>query len=205
MYEYLKGMITFVSPYYIVLENNQIGYQIAVANPFRYSAFYQKEVTVYVHQVVREDMQMLYGFSSLEEKQLFLKLISVSGIGPKSGLAIMASDDHGGLVNAIEMEDDTYLTKFPGVGKKTARQMVLDLQGKLDGLEMSETAVTRMDKQETLFETPTQETLKEAIEALRALGYTERELKRIIKVLEKETFTTTDEYLRQGLKLLMKK
>lgn len=205
MYEYLKGIITFVSPYYIVLENNQIGYQIAVANPFRYSASYQKEVVVYVHQVVREDLQMLYGFSSLEEKKLFLKLISVSGIGPKSGLAIMASEDHGGLVNAIEMEDDAYLTKFPGVGKKTARQMVLDLQGKLEGLEMSETAVSAMNKQENLFETPTKETLKEAIEALRALGYTERELKKIIKTLEKETLTTTDEYLRQGLKLLMKK
>ncbi|MGX7014147.1 Holliday junction branch migration protein RuvA [Vagococcus silagei] len=205
MYEYMKGIITFVSPYYIVLEVNQVGYKIAVANPFKYSSYFQKEVLVYLHQVVREDTQLLYGFGSLEEKELFLKLISVSGIGPKSGLAIMASDDHGGLVYAIETNDDAYLTKFPGVGKKTARQIVLDLQGKLDGLEMSPDAVAAAGKQETLFNQSTQSTLNEALEALRALGYTERELKRITKELEKEVLATTDDYLRQGLKLLMKK
>ena len=205
MYEYMKGIITFVSPYYIVLEVNQVGYKIAVANPFKYSSYFQKEVLVYLHQVVREDTQLLYGFGSLEEKELFLKLISVSGIGPKSGLAIMASDDHGGLVYAIETNDDAYLTKFPGVGKKTARQIVLDFQGKLDGLEMSPDAVAVAGKQETLFNQPTQSTLNEALEALRALGYTERELKRITKELEKEVLATTDDYLRQGLKLLMKK
>ncbi|MEG2254608.1 MAG: Holliday junction branch migration protein RuvA, partial [Vagococcus sp.] len=92
MYEYIKGIVTFVSPYYMVVETNKIGYQIAVANPFRYSAYLNKEVTVYLHQVIREDAHVLYGFSNLEEKQLFLKIISVSGIGPKSGMAIMALD-----------------------------------------------------------------------------------------------------------------
>ena len=66
MYEYIKGIVTFISPYYIVIETNQIGYQIAVANPFRYSAYKQQEVTVYLHQVIRDDAHLLYGFATLE-------------------------------------------------------------------------------------------------------------------------------------------
>lgn len=205
MFEYIKGLVTFVSPYYIVVETNLVGYQILVANPFRFSTYYNQEVKVYVHQVIRDDAHTLYGFSTLEEKQLFLKLISVSGIGPKSALAIMALDDHGGLVYAIEIEDAAYLTKFPGVGKKTAQQMVLDLQGKLDDLAVDTPAVTAMAKQDSLFAVVSDHELKEALEALRALGYTEREVKRITKELEALPQATTDEYLRHGLKLLMKK
>lgn len=202
MYEYLKGTVTFVSPYYIVIENHGIGYQVAVANPYRYSTNFNQEVLVYLHQVIREDGHTLYGFSDLEAKQLFLRLISVSGIGPKSGLAIMASEDHGGLVHAIESEDATYLTKFPGVGKKTAQQMILDLKGKLGELTMTEAAVLAM---ETAENAPTTQALDEALEALQALGYSERELKKINKQLALSSAETTDDYLRQGLKLLMKK
>ncbi|MEG0254840.1 Holliday junction branch migration protein RuvA [Vagococcus sp.] len=205
MFEYIKGKVTYISPYYIVIETNQIGYQIAVANPFRYSAYLEEEVTVYLHQVIRDDAHVLYGFSNLDEKQLFLKLISVSGIGPKSGLAIMALDDHSGLVQAIESEDAKYLTKFPGVGKKTAQQMILDLQGKLDELEITgeprEISVTQDD----LFANVDDTSFNEAIEALKALGYSEREIKRVKPELETMTGHATDEILRHGLKLLMKK
>lgn len=202
VYEYIRGKITHISPYYIVVEAAGIGYQVAVANPFRHSADFGKETLIYVYQAVREDSLTLYGFAGLEEKQLFIKLISVSGIGPKSALAIMAGDDHGGLVNAVESEDFKYLTKFPGVGKKTAQQMVLDLKGKLGELAMSEMAVEAMAKEPT----KTQSTvLEEALEALLALGYSEREIKRISKELETVKAETTDGYLRHGLKLLMKK
>lgn len=205
MFEYIKGQVTYISPYYIVIETNQIGYQIAVANPFRYSAYLEQEVTVYLHQVIRDDAHVLYGFSNLDEKQLFLKLISVSGIGPKSGLAIMALDDHSGLVNAIESEDAKYLTKFPGVGKKTAQQMILDLQGKLDELEIIGEPKEISVKQDDLFNSIDDTSFYEAIEALKALGYSEREIKRVKPELETMTGHATDEILRQGLKLLMKK
>lgn len=205
MYEYIKGAVTFVSPYYIVVETNQIGYQIAVANPFLYNLNDKQEVIVYLYQVVREDSLTLYGFTNLEEKQLFIKLISVSGIGPKSALAIMASEDHSGLVSAIESGDSAFLTKFPGVGKKTAQQMILDLKGKL-----SDIVVTGLSGQDTLFSLDemtnhAERYLEEALEALSALGYSERELKRISKDLSKTQGQSTDDYLRQGLKLLMKK
>ena len=199
MYEYLTGVVTFINPYYIVVEANGIGYQIALGNPYRYSSQMNKEVKIYVHQVIREDAHLLYGFGSLEEKQLFLRLVSVSGIGPKSALAIMASDDHSGLIHAVESGDVTYLTKFPGVGKKTAQQMILDLKGKFGELSI-ETPFNLFD--ETALQDAT--ALSEAMEALSALGYSEREVKRVEKQLKEVENQTTDEYLRQALKLMMK-
>lgn len=200
MYEYLRGMVTFISPYYIVVETQGVGYQIALGNPYRYSSKLDKEVKIYVHQVIREDAHLLYGFDSLEEKQLFLRLVSVSGIGPKSALAIMASDDHSGLIQAVETGDVTYLTKFPGVGKKTAQQMILDLKGKFGELSI-DTPFSLFD------EAAVQDAsaLSEAMEALSALGYSEREIKRVEKQLKEIDNQTTDEYLRQALKLMMKK
>lgn len=200
MYEYLTGVVTFINPYYIVVEANGIGYQIALGNPYRYSSQMNKEVKIYVHQVIREDAHLLYGFGSLEEKQLFLRLVSVSGIGPKSALAIMASDDHLGLIHAVESGDVTYLTKFPGVGKKTAQQMILDLKGKFGELSI-ETPFNLFN--ETALQDAT--ALSEAMEALSALGYSEREVKRVEKQLKEVENQTTDEYLRQALKLMMKK
>lgn len=205
MFEYIKGNVAYISPYYVVIETEKIGYQIAVANPFSYSVNEDKEVKVYIHQVIRDDAHLLYGFHTLEEKQLFLKLISVSGIGPKSGMAIMALDDHAGLVSAIEAEDATYLTKFPGVGKKTAQQLILDLKGKLSDVDIDRTKVSNTNVQSSLFSSEKSSHLLEALEALKALGYSERELKRITPGLEKTLGSTTDEYLRAGLKLLMKK
>lgn len=201
MYEYIIGTITYISPYYIVLEANGIGYQISVGNPYRYSGK-TEVVKVYLHQVIREDAHVLYGFSDLEEKQLFLKLISVSGIGPKSALAIMASEDHGGLIHAVESEDAAYLTKFPGVGKKTAQQMVLDLKGKLGDLERTEAAVEAMAKAAPA---SGNQPLTEALEALSALGYSEKEIKKVTPKLEELEPAQTDEYLRTALKLMMKR
>ena len=200
MYEYLTGVVTFINPYYLVIETNGIGYQIALGNPYRYSSKLNKEIKLYVHQVIREDAHLLYGFDSLEEKQLFLRLVSVSGIGPKSALAIMASDDHSGLIQAVETGDGTYLTKFPGVGKKTAQQMILDLKGKFGELSI--------DTPFNLFDESTAQdatALSEAMEALSALGYSDKEVKRVEKQLKEVENLTTDEYLRQALKLMMKK
>lgn len=201
MYEYIIGKVAAIHPAYIVIETNGIGYQIASGNPYRYSGKMDQEIKIFIHQVIREDAHTFYGFNSLEEKQLFLRLISVSGIGPKSGLAIMANDDHEGLIAAIESGDITYLTKFPGVGKKTAQQLILDLKGKLGELAGELTGEVAME----LFTTSENPALEEAIAALQALGYSERETKKVHKQLLQEPIQSTDEYLRAGLKLMMKK
>ncbi|SFH77369.1 Holliday junction branch migration protein RuvA [Pisciglobus halotolerans] len=201
MFEYIIGKVTYVCPAYLVLETNGVGYLIYSANPFRYSSKLNQEAKVYVHQAVREDAITLYGFKDFDEKQLYLKLLSVSGIGPKSGLAILANEDHTGLIQAIENEDTAFLTKFPGVGKKTAGQIVLDLKGKLGDLGIEE--MGSYGREESQLSSDTH--IKEAIEALEALGYGAREVKQVEKELKKNPKESTDAYLREALKWLMKK
>lgn len=200
MYEYLRGVITEVTPYYIVVDVNGVGYQVYVANPFKYEEDEHVEQKVFVYQAVRDNDISLYGFKNSSEKQLFLKLLDVSGIGPKSALAILANDDNRGLINAINSDDDGYLTKFPGIGKKTAKQIILDLKGKLSDVDSD--MLTGQDNL-NLDLNASSPYLKESLEALRALGYTKTEVKRISKKLEKYDGKSTDDYLRQGLRLLM--
>ena len=198
MYEYLTGLVTVVAPQYIVVDVNGVGYQLLVANPYRYQENRTKKVQVYVYQAVREDNISLFGFTDQNEKNLFMQLINVSGIGPKSALAILANPDHQGLVDAITNNNVSYLTKFPGIGKKTASQIVLDLRDKLTNESSSSLFATT---QLTVDATVNRE-LKDALEALAALGYKERDIKKVQKTLMKEEQMATDEYLRQALRLL---
>lgn len=197
MFEYLKGMVTAVMPSYIVVDVAGVGYRIITANPFAFTE--QQVATVYVEQIVRDNEQTLYGFQTLDEKTLFQKLLAVSGIGPKSALAILASSDYTGLVQAIVNDDVTFLTKFPGIGKKTAHQIILDLQNKVDELPFQ----TQMDQFELDVPKPKAGSdLDEALQALEALGYAKKDLKRIDKQLQTETLVDTAAYVSAGLKLL---
>ncbi|WP_046173941.1 Holliday junction branch migration protein RuvA [Domibacillus indicus] len=202
MYEYIKGIISFIGPEYIVVENSGIGYRILTPNPFAFSKHEQKEQQVYLYQHIREDAHLLFGFATAEEKRLFEKLISVSGIGPKGALAVLASGTPSHVVNAIEREDEPYLIKFPGIGKKTARQMILDLKGKLDHV-VSDSLTGLFVQEQAETEPVDNEALAEALLALEALGYSAREIKRISGKLEKEEAMSTDEYIRKGLQLLL--
>lgn len=193
MYEYLKGTLINITPTYIVLEVSNIGFLIHVANPYAFSTLVNADIQVYTHQVIREDAHTLYGFTNETEKRLFLQLISVSGIGPKSALAIIAADDNVGLVTAIDSGDIKYLTKFPGVGKKTASQMVLDLQGKFE--QVSANKPVTKSKENTA--------LSDALEALSALGYKATELKKVEKQLEGKA-DTTEGFIKTALRLMMK-
>lgn len=196
MYEYLNGLIATVTPSYIVVDVSGVGYKVQVANPYRYEE--GQESRVYVEQIVRDNEQALYGFYDLNEKNIFLHLISVSGIGPKSALAILAGQDLQGLIHAIENDDVKYLTKFPKIGKKTAQQIILDLSGKFT----SEGQMT-LGEEPVQFSTGNQE-LEDGLAALDSLGYSPKEVDRIKSQLEKEQLKTADEYLRAGLKLLSK-
>lgn len=198
MYEYLNGVITEVAPNYIVVEVGGIGYRVLVANPY---AFPMNELErVYVEQIIRENEQSLYGFLTADEKLLFQKLLNVSGIGPKSALAILANADHTGLVQAIADNDITFLTKFPGIGKKTAQQIVLDLQNKLGDLPFNNDIEINLVLPEK--QTSDNSELADALLALEALGYAKKDITRVEKVLTKEAQMTTAEYVSAGLRLL---
>ncbi|SCC09043.1 Holliday junction branch migration protein RuvA [Weissella bombi] len=195
MYEYLNGLITDISPNYIVVEIQGIGYRVLVANPYAFSL--DSKTTVYVEQIIRENEQTLYGFLNKQEKNLFQKLLNVSGIGPKSALAILANNDHTGLINAIQQNDVGFLTKFPGIGKKTAQQIVLDLQNKLSDIAISSDVIavdTPVDNQN--------DELADALLALEALGYAKKDITRVEKAMRKLDEQTTAEYVSAGLKLL---
>jgi Holliday junction DNA helicase RuvA len=201
--DFVKGTVEFVCPEYIVIENNGLGYQISAPNPFIYSSKMKQNVTVYTYQYVREDILALYGFESREEKGLFTKLLSVSGIGPKGALAILASGEVQQVANAIEEEDESFLVKFPGVGKKTARQMILDLKGKLQNIVPD--LVPNLFNADELLSAPQagSSAFEEAVLALKALGYTEKEIKKISPELRKEQLTT-DQYIKKALQRLLK-
>lgn len=195
MYAYIKGVIAQIYPSHIVVEVNGIGYEIQTPNSYRFQSKLNEKGIVYTQLIVREDAHLLYGFSNLEEKDMFLSLIKVTGIGPKSALAILAASTPNEVAIAIENENETYLTKFPGIGKKTARQIILDLKGKLIITEESELFTEGSESNEDL--------LEEALLALEALGYSKRELTKVKKVLEKESFDTVDLCVKRGLALLI--
>ncbi|MGM9923747.1 MAG: Holliday junction branch migration protein RuvA [Bacillus sp. (in: firmicutes)] len=199
MYDYIKGTVEFIAPQYIVIENGGIGYRIMTPNPFIFSVNGKQEC-VYTYHYVREDLVALYGFKTREEKALFEKLLNVTGIGPKGALAILASGQVAQVVQAIENEDDKFLVKFPGVGKKTASQMILDLKGKLENI-VPDYFPNLFNDVEVM--PTTNEQLEEAMEALKALGYSDREITKVSKVLQKE-IKTTEEYIKMALQLLLK-
>ena len=200
MYEYLRGTVAAVTPDHIVVDVNGVGYLVNTANPYRYTE--DQTVTIYVYQAVSDTAQTLYGFVDFAEKQLFLKLINVSGIGPKSALAILANPDHDGLMMAIKTNDVSFLTKFPGVGKKTAGQLVLDLQGKLD--DLTPAASSQLFEPEAVATGEGNPQLDDCLAALAALGYREAAIKKITPQLRQFAGQSTNDYLSEGLRLLTK-
>lgn len=196
MFDYIKGQLTKITAKYIVVETSGLGYIIYVANPYSFTDSVNQNVTIYLHQVIREDAHLLFGFHTEDEKDVFLKLISVSGIGPMTALAIVAVDDNQGLVTAIDNSDIKYLMKFPKIGKKTAQQMILDLAGKFVEAPAS-------GQKQSQSQSSANQQLDEAIEALLALGYKATELKKIRAFFE-GTDETAEQYIKSALKMLMK-
>lgn len=199
MIAYIKGILTFIHEETIVVDVHGIGYEIHCPNPFIFQSSLEEEIFVHTYHHVRDDIEQLYGFKDEDEKYLFKKLISVSGIGPKSGIAILGNADVADFIQAIEQEDEKYLTQFPGVGKKTARQIILDLKGKL-------TNVFSLEKMDTMDMGPSNgAVIDEAKETLKALGYTEKEINDVLKKLGKEEIEKTEELVRKALALFAKK
>ncbi|GED19151.1 MULTISPECIES: Holliday junction branch migration protein RuvA [Kurthia] len=204
MYDYIKGPVTRVTPEYIVVEVTGVGWQLNTPNPYAFHVS-NEEIQVFTHLSVREDAQQLFAFTSLEQRELFRKLIQVSGIGPKGALAILASGHPSQVITAIEQEDEAFLIKFPGVGKKTARQMILDLKGKLDALLEHVDLPSAEDELPLFGVNPNKHELEEAMLALTALGYSERELAKVKPQLdENEQLHTTEAYMKEALKILLK-
>ena len=182
MYNYIKGIIVDNNSNSIVIDNNGIGYTIYVANPYSFKI--GEEEKVYLYNKVAEDEFSLYGFKTEEERGLFLRLINVKGLGPKIALPMLATGSVDGIVDAIDRENVLYLTKFPKVGDKLARQIILDLKGKLAN------------------NPTTTNTNHELIDALESLGYKSQDIKKILPHIDYSS--SIENQIKQALKLLLK-
>ena len=182
MFDYIKGNITNIGSNYIVIENNDIGFIVYTASPYSFKL--GEKLVIYTYTYVREDIFDLYGFKTIDERNIFKKLISVKGIGPKGALAILANGDIEGLQNAIEEGDSKYLQKFPGIGPKASGQIILDLKGKLGAVVVTDPKINDVK------------------EALKSLGYNNQELKKLDKFLLENKDLSIQELIKQSLKKL---
>ncbi|SFB40574.1 Holliday junction DNA helicase subunit RuvA [Cohnella sp. OV330] len=130
MIDYLKGFVAHIELEYVVLDVRDVGYRVFTPNPYGLARS-EEQVQLFIHHHVREDAIQLFGFTTREEQSLFRKLLEVSGIGPRVALGVLAGGRPESVVAAIQQENLTFLTKLPGIGKKTAQRMVLDLKDKL--------------------------------------------------------------------------
>ena len=184
MFSYIKGKIVEITPTFIVLDNNEIGYKVFTPNPYSFTT--DEVYTVYIYQHVREDELSLYGFKTLREKELFLKLIDVKRLGPKMTLPMLATGSVDGIIDAIERENILYLQKFPKISDKLARQIILDLKGKFNNQN------TKLIKEDNL----------ELIEVLKGLGYKMADINKVaVKIDFKKAI---EEQIKEALKLLLK-
>lgn len=182
MYDYLEGIIKKQIANYVVIDVSGVGYKVFTPNPYRFKS--EEETKVYVYQNVREDEISLFGFASEEERDLFLRLIDVKGLGPRMAITILASCSLSGLVDAIDRENILYLKKIPKVGEKLARQIILDLKGKLASIENHE------------------DNTDELALALESLGYKSADIKNVIAKVDRTL--GIEEQIKESLKLLLK-
>ena len=181
MLYYIKGIVGEINPGNIIVETGGLGYLINVSNPYSFSE--NSSVKIYLYNHIREDENSLYGFKTKEELELFLKLINVKGLGPKMALPMFASSSVSGIMDAIERENILYLKKFPKIGDKVARQIILDLKGKL-----TSSPVVNNES-------------NELVEALLSLGYKNGDIKKVISKIDNSL--SIEAQIKEALKLMV--
>lgn len=186
MIGFLRGKVHYFNNDTVLLDVNNVGYRISFFHP-EYLKL-DEEVLIYTYEYIREDEETLYGFMSLEEYELFIKLISVKGLGPKTASSILSKYKVETIIEAIETSNLAFFKSISGLGNKTASQIILDLKGKL--VSNSEQEVNN-------------EKIKDAIEALKSLGYKQSEIKPIMSELSKEDLDTNG-YIKRALSKLSK-
>ena len=182
MIAHIAGVLEDINHNKIIIDVGGIGYEILVSSSVLNQLPPHGEfLKVYTYQLVREDELSLFGFSSTEEKELFQTLITVSGIGSKTGLAIISAIERNRLINAIITSDILTLSSLPGIGKKTAERLALELKDKLGSVSIN-IGPTQATNKNT----------KDAIEALQQLGYNSREIAKALIAIETDIDPNTE-------------
>lgn len=184
MIYFLRGKVSLIDGDTLVVDVRDVGYQVLVSHINDYEI--GQEVLIYTYNVVREDEQYLVGFSSLEEKSVFLSLIKVKGLGPKSAIGALSSTTPNDVINAIASNNVAYLKKLPGIGAKAAAQIILDLKGQLTGGSKGDPGV-----------------YEEVYEALKSLGFKGAAIDRVLATIN-EPDASSEEVLKIALTKLRK-
>ena len=196
MYEFIKGKIHSKDLGFIVLEVNGIGYKVNTTENTINQIQVGKETTIYTHLALREDEMVLFGFNTKEELRMFHQLRSVSKIGAKLACGVLSYFTPNELSKNIYEGSIGNISKAPGIGKKTAERMVVELKDKLSVMDFSTDEVLPLDHKGDVIG-------QEAVDALISLGYTKQEGQRAVKSLEEKNLSI-DEMIKESLKLLMK-
>ena len=198
MYYYIKGTLAARGANHIVVDAGGVGYMIFTPSPEK-APQQGSIVTVYTYLNVREDAMELYGFLTEEEKRLFMQLISVSGVGPKVGLALLSAASAQSIMTAIITGDTKTLTRAQGVGPKAAKRIILELKDKLDPAELG------IDGDEGIItedaDAPIMDSRAEALSALVVLGYSANDAKNALMKLDASM--STEELIKKALAKLM--
>lgn len=198
MIDYIKGEIVELTPARMVLECNHIGYEINISLT-TFTAFQGKtDGKIFIYEVIREDAHLLFGFATTVERELFLMLTSVSGVGPNTARMILSSLQPAELVQAIASHDETALTAAKGIGQKTAQRILVDLKNKVKTLESLAGSV-----QTTTRTLPNTEVAEEAIAALVMLGFQKTaSQKAVASILKGEPQAKVEQVIKMALKML---
>ncbi|GAA0780725.1 Holliday junction branch migration protein RuvA [Hathewaya limosa] len=197
MYEYIRGQYQGINKDYIVIENNGIGYKIYSSGSTMASMPQIGEnIILYIIQIVRQDFIGLYGFSSKDELELFNKLLTVNGVGAKAALSLLSISNVDTLKKTIVLGEDKMITKAPGIGKKIAQRIILELK---DKIELPQGAEENMLEEVTNKEDI--KIIREAKEALVSLGYSEKESEKALKNIENKN--NIEDIIKDCLKFLM--
>jgi Holliday junction DNA helicase RuvA len=196
MIEYIRGEIVELSPAQMIMDCNGIGYELNISVT-TYSAFNgQREGKIFVYEVIREDAHVLYGFASREERELFLLLTSVSGVGPNTARMILSSLPPPELIRAISSGDDVGLTRIKGIGSKTAQRIVVDLRNKVKSVE-----VMQERSKQTAGARP--EIAEGAVSALVMLGFQKAASQKAVdSILKNSPSPSVEQVIKDALKVL---
>ena len=200
MYEYIKGKYIGINKDYVIIENNGIGYKIFTSGAtMAEMPKVSEEVQLYLEQIVREDFIGLYGFKDREELEMFKLLISISGVGAKAALSLLSISRINNLKYAIIMEDDKHLCRAPGIGKETAGRIILELKDKIKTDEVSEGVDIQQGFEDIA--PSNSNAIGEALGALLALGYSEKEAENALKKVNRQE--SVENIIKECLRVLM--
>ena len=198
MYSYIIGKVISKSKNILILENNNIGYEIYMTEIALSELNIGEDAKIYTYYNVTQDNISLFGFKNLEEKKMFENLISVSKIGAKTAIGILSSISTAEFAIAIITNDINRLSKLPGIGKKTAQRIVLEITDKVKTEEIIFTEDKEQKSNEQYITVSEKE--KDVVEALKVLGYNIKEIEKIIKSLDINS--STEDMIKQALKIL---